>query len=73
MLAHAKDRAPDGAVRPAGEGVVPWRRYVELLRAAGFTGALVMHGLDERDVPAAVRYLRALVPTETESPATSHQ
>jgi sugar phosphate isomerase/epimerase len=73
VLAHAKDRAQGGAVRPAGAGVIPWRRYVDLLRDTGFIGALVMHGLDEGDVPAAVDFLRSVIAAETEAAASSHQ
>jgi sugar phosphate isomerase/epimerase len=73
VLAHAKDRAAGGSVRPAGSGIVPWRRYVELLGGTGFDGALAMHGLDEPDVPQAVRFLRGIMPAKAESGATSDQ
>ena len=61
VLAHGKDRAGDGVVRPAGQGIVPWARFLELLRAAGYGGPLVLHGLDEREVPGAVAHLRGIV------------
>jgi sugar phosphate isomerase/epimerase len=58
VLAHAKDVSPDGTVVPAGQGSVDYDAYLELLRAAGFDGALVLHGLDESAVPAGVTFLR---------------
>ena len=58
-LGHAKDRRADGTVCPAGQGTVPWRHYLDGLRAIGYRGAVVLHGLDETDVPAAVAALRA--------------
>lgn len=59
VLAHAKDRAADGAVRPAGSGIVPWGRYLAGLRAVGYGGPLVLHGLAEGEVGAALATLRA--------------
>jgi sugar phosphate isomerase/epimerase len=59
LLAHAKDVRADGTVVPAGAGVVEYELYVELLAAAGYAGPLVLHGLEEREVPAAVAFLRA--------------
>jgi sugar phosphate isomerase/epimerase len=59
VLAHAKDRGPDHSVQPAGEGIVPWDRYIEYLQSVGYTGALVLHGLGEAQVAAAVEFLRS--------------
>jgi sugar phosphate isomerase/epimerase len=58
FLAHAKDRGADWTVRPAGKGIVPWDRFFALLRAAGYDGAVVLHGLDEAEVGPAVAFLR---------------
>lgn len=58
-LAHAKDRAADGTVVPAGTGIVDFPRLIGQLRAAGFNGAVILHGLDEAALPAAVAHLRA--------------
>jgi sugar phosphate isomerase/epimerase len=57
-LAHGKDRGADGVVRPAGQGIVPWDRFLASLRDVGYDGPLVLHGLDEREVDAAVTFLR---------------
>jgi sugar phosphate isomerase/epimerase len=58
VLAHAKDVMDDGTVVAAGAGTVDYELYVELLRAAGYAGPLILHGLPERDVPAAVAFVR---------------
>lgn len=64
VLAHAKDvRGPDPGgdecVRPAaGTGVLDYPRYLALLEQHGYDGALIMHSLDEREVPASAAYVR---------------
>lgn len=63
-FAHAKDvrpPEPGGAecVRPAaGTGVLNYPKYIDLLRQSGYDGALVMHSLDESEVPASAAYVR---------------
>jgi sugar phosphate isomerase/epimerase len=59
VLAHAKDVRPDGTVVAAGRGAVDYPAYVAGLRAAGFDGALVLHGLAEDEVDASVAHVRA--------------
>jgi sugar phosphate isomerase/epimerase len=67
-LAHAKDvRAPapgsDECLRPAaGTGVLDYDRYLRLLRAAGYDGGLIMHSLDEAEVPASKAYVERYLP-----------
>jgi sugar phosphate isomerase/epimerase len=58
ISAHGKDRDASGAVVPAGRGVVPWPRVLAGLQSSGFTGPLILHGLEEPEVPDAVRALR---------------
>ena len=58
VLAHAKDVRPDGAIVAAGRGSLDYDAYLGLLRAAGFSGPLVLHGLEESEVPASVAFLR---------------
>jgi sugar phosphate isomerase/epimerase len=60
-LAHAKDISTDGGFAAVGEGDLPWRRYVETLAAAGFTGSLVMHGLAENQAQDGVALLRGIL------------
>ena len=57
VIAHAKDRRPDGAFAVAGQGVLDYDGYLAGLARIGFDGSLVLHGLDEGDVPDAVRFL----------------
>lgn len=45
IMAHAKDRAADGSFATAGTGVVDFAHFLRCLRAAGFDGDLVTHGL----------------------------
>lgn len=59
VLAHAKDVREDGTVVAAGRGTVDYELYVELLRAAGYEGPLVLHGLAEDDVPEAIAFVRS--------------
>jgi sugar phosphate isomerase/epimerase len=58
VLAHAKDVREDGVAVAPGRGGLDYRLYVGLLRAAGYDGPLVMHGLTEAEVPAAARFAR---------------
>jgi sugar phosphate isomerase/epimerase len=57
VLAHAKDVTAEGSFAAAGRGDVDWERYLTLLDASGYTGALVMHGLDEADVAGSTAFL----------------
>jgi sugar phosphate isomerase/epimerase len=56
-MAHAKDRDGSGNVVPAGRGIVDFADFVRRLRAAGFGGPLVTHGLEAGDAPAVARFL----------------
>jgi sugar phosphate isomerase/epimerase len=60
VLAHAKDLSHDGEAghEAAGTGLLDYDHYLGLLARAGFTGPLVLHGLAEEHVPAAVAFLR---------------
>lgn len=59
-MAHAKDLVREGEAGnvAAGTGLLDYERYLRRLREAGFDGALVLHSLDEEQVPASVRFLR---------------
>jgi sugar phosphate isomerase/epimerase len=63
-LAHAKDLARDGEAgdRAAGTGVLDYDHYLDLLRKSGYDGPLVLHGLDEADVPGSVEFLGGKLP-----------
>jgi sugar phosphate isomerase/epimerase len=61
VMAHAKELASDGTtgdVAP-GKGVLDWNFYFNTLARMDFRGPIVMHGLVERDVAEAARFLRA--------------
>jgi sugar phosphate isomerase/epimerase len=59
VLAHAKDLDRDGEAGnlPAGHGLLDYDRYLRRLRDAGYTGAVVLHGLDEGQVEGCVAFL----------------
>ena len=57
-MGHAKDRAADGAVVAAGTGVVDFRHYLRSLKAAGFEGPLITHGLAAGEAPGVAAFLR---------------
>jgi sugar phosphate isomerase/epimerase len=65
VVAHAKDRNADGAVRVAGRGIVPWDLFVARLAVTDFDGPLILHGLAEDEVDAAVAMLRKQIETQT--------
>jgi sugar phosphate isomerase/epimerase len=60
VLAHAKDRNPDGSFTTAGRGVLDYPRYLQLLSSAGFSGVLVTHGLSQEEAPGVARFLGSL-------------
>ncbi|WP_377293744.1 sugar phosphate isomerase/epimerase family protein [Rhizobium sp. SG2393] len=56
-MAHAKDRTPDGGFTTAGKGVLDYGHYLGCLKAIGFTGSLVTHGLSAAEAPAVATFL----------------
>lgn len=58
-MAHAKDRDPHGGFATAGKGVVDFPWFLGRLRAAGFAGDLVTHGLEATEAKAVSTYLTA--------------
>ncbi len=60
VLAHAKDLSRDGEAghEAAGQGLLDYDRYLALLDAAGFDGALVLHGLAESRAPESLAFVR---------------
>lgn len=59
-MAHAKDRHGDGRFAAAGQGIVDFADFLTRLRAAGFAGPLVTHGLSAAEAPGVASYLRSL-------------
>lgn len=60
VLAHAKDLDHDGEAGhlPAGTGLLDYDHYLRLLKTCGYDGALILHSLEERQIPASVAFLR---------------
>lgn len=58
-LAHAKDLDRDGEAGhlAAGTGLLDYDRYVALLRASGYAGPVILHGLAEDQVEGCVAFL----------------
>jgi sugar phosphate isomerase/epimerase len=57
-MAHAKDRAANGAFVAAGTGVLDYPHYIACLRKSGFDGALITHGLSATEAPDVAAFLR---------------
>jgi sugar phosphate isomerase/epimerase len=57
MMAHAKDRTPRGGFATAGQGVVDFPHFLGRMKAAGFDGDLVTHGLAADEAPGVAAYL----------------
>ena len=60
VLAHAKDVRRDGAIVAAGRGELDYGAYLALLAQTGRDVPLILHGLDEREVPGSIAFLRRL-------------
>ncbi|WP_019995592.1 sugar phosphate isomerase/epimerase family protein [Aureimonas ureilytica] len=58
-MGHAKDRIPDGGFTRAGRGVLDYPHYLACLKAAGFHGPIVAHGLGAEDAGEVAAFLRA--------------
>ncbi|CAN7692226.1 sugar phosphate isomerase/epimerase family protein [Pararhizobium sp. LjRoot238] len=59
VMAHAKDRNPDGSFAVAGKGVLDYAHYFGRLGAIGFTGSLITHGLSASEAPGVAGFLRS--------------
>lgn len=58
-IAHAKDRNADGSFATAGKGVIDYARYLASLKAAGFMGDLVTHGLGAAEAEGVASFLKS--------------
>lgn len=64
VLAHAKDirTGEEIAFTSAGRGIVPFRRFLELLDSIGYAGPVVAHGIhDEAEFPFSTAFLNGLM------------
>lgn len=62
-LVHAKDLTHDGEAgqTAAGKGVLDYPLYLRLIREAGYSGPLILHGLGEDEVAGSLAFLRGLM------------
>ncbi|MFK0161259.1 sugar phosphate isomerase/epimerase family protein [Rhizobium sp. NPDC090279] len=63
VMAHAKDRNPDGSFATAGKGVIDYPHYLGRLKQIGFSGNLVTHGLKADEAAGVAAFLRDLLAT----------
>ena len=63
-MAHAKDLEKDGDAghQAAGTGQLDYDRYLGLLDRSGFQGALILHSLEEGQVPTSAAFIRDRLP-----------
>ncbi len=61
VMAHAKDRNPDGTFATAGKGVLDYAHYLGCLKAIGFNGSLVTHGLSASEASGVASFLTQLL------------
>ncbi|MBX5168470.1 sugar phosphate isomerase/epimerase [Rhizobium sp. NZLR1b] len=64
VMAHAKDRHPDGSFATAGKGVLDYAHYLRCLKAIGFSGSLVTHGLSASEAAGAATFLKSALDCE---------
>jgi sugar phosphate isomerase/epimerase len=60
-MAHAKDRDAQGAVVPAGTGIIDFDAFFAALDRIGFAGPVVTHGLAAADAPSVARFLKSKI------------
>lgn len=60
-MVHAKDRHANGRFATAGQGIVDFVDLLARIRATGFDGPLVTHGLEASEAPAVARFLRGIM------------
>jgi len=59
VMGHAKDRTSEGRFTTAGRGVLDYRHYLACLKAAGFDGPVVTHGLAADEARGVAAFLRS--------------
>lgn len=70
-VAHAKDLSADGDAghEAAGTGLLDYDCYLEHLQRIDFRGALILHSLNEKQVPGSVRFVREKIAQRRGVPA----
>jgi sugar phosphate isomerase/epimerase len=64
VIAHAKDRTNDFKPCAAGKGILDFEYYLRCLKKIGFTGPLIMHGLEEEDIQFSREYLERILQSQ---------
>lgn len=59
IMAHAKDRKPDGEFTTAGQGCLDYAYYFRILKACGFNGPIITHGLKSEEAASVAWFLKA--------------
>ena len=57
-MAHAKDRKADGSFAAAGQGTIDFKHYFTTLKAAGFVGDIISHGLAADEAAGVAAFLK---------------
>jgi sugar phosphate isomerase/epimerase len=65
VIAHAKDRDNDFKACAAGKGILDFEYYLRCLKDIGFTGPLIMHGLEEEDVRFSREFLDRIIQSQS--------
>ena len=60
-MAHAKDRDARGDFVAAGTGVIDFSDFITRLKASGFNGPLITHGLTASEAPDVAQFLNRIV------------
>lgn len=58
VMGHAKDRTANGGFTTAGKGVLDYFHYLSCLKAVGFNGPLVTHGLNADEAKDVAVFLK---------------
>lgn len=63
VIAHAKDFSFDGQLSfvAAGQGMLDFHYYIDLLKKAEYQGPLIMHGLSEEQIAGSCEFLKELL------------
>jgi sugar phosphate isomerase/epimerase len=61
VIAHAKDRNNDFKASAPGKGILDFEYYLQGLKKIGFTGPLIMHGLEEEEVAFSRDFLHRIL------------
>ncbi len=59
IMAHAKDRLPNGAFTTAGQGCLDYAHYFRVLKASGFNGPMITHGLKSEEAASVAQFLKS--------------